>query len=301
MNVLHLRYFYEVARTGGFSQASRNLRISQPAISKMVRLLESDLGYRLIERSRRGLSLTQEGRRVFDGAALIFAEVRRIEESLERGLPELKGPWGLGASDNIAIHLVPPVLGAFKTKHPGLDVSLFSGTSGQIKDELRFDRCNLGLVFTPPAASEPFQCRQVHETEFWAVIARRNRWFRRGAVSLAELKRAKVPRIESRHSDYARGFPAHFHSRKLGLTEAPWLQTNQHEVKKRLVLAGYGFALLTRHTVEKEVERGELIRVDYRRQLGAPIYAVWNRGRRLDRASERFLEGFGAAMKSRAG
>ena len=50
MNLLHLHYFYHVAKEGGFTKASTSLRIQQPAISRMVKLLESDIGFSLFER-----------------------------------------------------------------------------------------------------------------------------------------------------------------------------------------------------------------------------------------------------------
>lgn len=298
MNLLHLRYFYEVARTRSFTESARNLRISQPAISKMVRSLESDLGYSLIERTRGALRLTPEGEWVFQSAGKIFSEVRDLEERIRAGSGSFTGEWSVGVSDNIAIYLMPPVLAQFKLRHPELRVSMFSGTSRQIKDELTYDRCQLGVFFTPVKQSEPFESRQISETEFWVVIARENAWFRSSKLGLRDLRRKAVPRIEARHSDYAGGFPAHFHSKKLGLTDPPWIEVNQHEVKKRLVLGGHGYALLTRHTIEDEVRDGKLLRVRCERPLKAPIYAVWKKGRAIDRVSEAFLGAFLKNAKS---
>lgn len=292
MNLLHLRYFYEVARTQSFTESSRSLRVSQPAISKMVRLLEDDLGQRLFERDRRGVRLTENGEILFVHASRIFSEAERARDAIaSRGTPApYEGEWTLGASDNLAIHLIPPVLGRFKEDHPALRIGLFAGTSAQIKTELHYDRCRLGLFFTPLRAGEPFEGRQVHESEFWIVIAVRNRWLKRGKYDLAALKRSRAPRIESRHSDYAAGFPASFQSQKLGLTTPPWLEVNQHEIKRQLVLQGFGFALMIRHTVEDDVRAGRLRRIATDRVLRAPIYAAWRKGRGPGRISESFLE-----------
>lgn len=288
MNLLHLKYFYEVARTGSFVEGARSLRVSQPAISKMVRLLEEDLGASLLVRSRRGAQLTNEGETLFQVAARIFTEAESAREQLQTARRELRGEWMLGASDNLAIHLIPELVARFREKHSQLNVGLFAGTSSQIKAELHYDRCQLGIFFTPLKASEAFTAKQIYETEFWVVIARENRWLKKKNLTLDMLRKANVPRIESRHSDYSGGFPAHFHSRKLGFTDRPWLEVNQHEVKKKLVLGGFGYSLLTRHTVEKEVESGELVRVECRR-LPSPVYAVWRKGQALGAASEAFL------------
>lgn len=88
-----------------------------------------------------------------------------------------------------------------------------------------------------------------------------------------------MPRIESRHSDYAGGFPAHFHSLKLGLTDAPWIEVNQHEVKKKFVLEGAGFAILTRPTVARELEDGRLVQIHTPTPLLSPVFWVLPKNR----------------------
>lgn len=65
MNLLHLQYFYVVAKEQGFTKASKALRIQQPAISRMVKLLEEDLGVRLFEKIGRNIQLTTQGKDVF--------------------------------------------------------------------------------------------------------------------------------------------------------------------------------------------------------------------------------------------
>ena len=295
MNLLHLRYFYEVARTRSFTESARSLRVSQPAISKMVRLLENDLGHALLERAKSGITLTERGELLFQSASRIFALAEAAEEKMRSSQTELTGEWGVGISDNLAIHLAPKPLGLFKQRNPKLRVHLFSGTSTQIKNELLYDRLRLGIFFTPLRANERLEFKVVFETEFWIVISKegaRKFGLKGKPLTLEQLVRARVPRIESRHRDYAQGFPAHFHSSRLGLTSPPWLEVNQHEVKKRVVEEGFGYALLTRHTVEEEIRSGRLLRVDSGQRLRAPVYAAWKKDRGLGSASERFLKLF---------
>src|SRR5207253_1979431 len=97
-----------------------------------------------------------------------------------------------------------------------------------------------------------------------------------------DLQKNLIPRIESRHQDYGSGFPAHFHAKKLGLTHPPAIETNLHEIKKRMVLEGAGYAIITRHTVEEEVKSGKLVRIETPKKLPAPIYLVMKRGRVSD-------------------
>lgn len=143
MNLLHLRYFYEVAKTKSYTQSAKNLHISQPAISKMVKELEFALGHELIERRRNPLGLTKRGQDLFESASRIFFEERQIEERMAQSQKELHGSWCVGASDNLAVYLMPKVLGEFKLQHAQLRVSLFAGTSGQIKKELKAEHIRI--------------------------------------------------------------------------------------------------------------------------------------------------------------
>jgi DNA-binding transcriptional LysR family regulator len=82
MNLLHLQYFYVVAKEQGFTQASRALRIQQPAISRMVKLLEEDFGFKLFEKVGRNVQLTKAGSEVFEHCKNIFGGVEDLKQSL---------------------------------------------------------------------------------------------------------------------------------------------------------------------------------------------------------------------------
>ncbi len=291
MNLLHLEQFYEVARAGSVSTGARKLRLSQPALSKSIKLLEADLGTKLFTRSKRGMFLTTAGKLAFEHAGRIFSEARSLADEIRTEENVLSGDWCLGASDNLAIHVLPKFVAGMKADHPALRIQLYSGTSAAIKDELLADRCDAGLFYTPPTSSEGFRFEKVAETEFWIVLGAQSPWGKRKKKwSLADLRTSDIPRIESRHKDYAGGFPAHFHSQKLDLPGAPYLEANLHEVKKQLVLAGAGYSFLVKHAVDRDVSRGRLLRVSTPEPLLAPIYWVTRKGRVPNRASVDFLE-----------
>lgn len=85
LNYHHLYYFWVVAREGSFSRAARELLVSQPTVSSLVKALENALGRRLLERAGRRLVLTGAGRIAFNYANEIFSLGRELTEALERG------------------------------------------------------------------------------------------------------------------------------------------------------------------------------------------------------------------------
>lgn len=280
MNLLHLEQFYEVAKAGSVSVGARKLRLSQPALSKSIKLLEENLGVTLFERTKRGVVLTGAGKLAFDRASRIFSESKALGEEIRTSASstELSGEWCVGASDNIALYLLPKIAAEFHKKHPKVRLQIISGTSGDIKNEILADRAQIGLFYTEPKNYEPFQVREIAMAEFWIVLSPKIKIDGR-RPQFEDLKKGRIPRIESRHKDYGTGFPAHFHARKLGLTLPPAIETNLHEIKKRLILEGAGYAIITRHTVEDEVKSGKLIRIDTPKKLPAPIYLVMKKNR----------------------
>src|SRR5262245_49556928 len=110
-----LRQFYVVAREESFTRAAKRLRIGQPAISRAVRQLEDALGVTLIERGKgRGVRLTEFGRAVLARCELAFSELATITELAADASREPRGELIVAANEHVAIHLLPPLLGAMK-------------------------------------------------------------------------------------------------------------------------------------------------------------------------------------------
>lgn len=118
-----LRLFVSIARTGSFSKGARDLRLSQPTASRIIALLEEQLGVTLFSRSTRGLALT-------DAGAAYLARVGPILESLQeadnfvRGNDNLRGTLRIAVASIIASRAIIPLLGAFLAQHPKLRVEL---------------------------------------------------------------------------------------------------------------------------------------------------------------------------------
>ena len=98
-----LRYFVEVVRQGGFTRAAESLNVTQPAISKMIRQLEEQLGASLLIRNSRGILLTEAGRLAYERGLDILDGISSLKTELEA----LKGL----TRRNLRLGL-PPMIGA---------------------------------------------------------------------------------------------------------------------------------------------------------------------------------------------
>ncbi|MDO6415414.1 LysR substrate-binding domain-containing protein [Sphingomonas sp. BIUV-7] len=118
-----LRLFVQIARTGSFSKGARELRLSQPTASRIIALLEEQLGTTLFSRSTRALTLTDAGSAYLTRVQPILASLEEADNEI-RGSDNLRGTLRIGVASIIASRAIVPRLGAFVAQHPNLQVDL---------------------------------------------------------------------------------------------------------------------------------------------------------------------------------
>ena len=109
MNLRTLRYFVAIIDAGSFSAAAQAIAIAQPALSRQMRELESDLGTQLLHRSARGVRMTNAGAVLYESAQRLLAEAQRVREQLQGPRHQEGAAVALGASPTLSRVLVPGV------------------------------------------------------------------------------------------------------------------------------------------------------------------------------------------------
>ncbi|WP_191970115.1 LysR family transcriptional regulator [Methylobacterium planeticum] len=118
-----LRLFVEIARTGSFSKGARAMKLSQPTASRIIALLEEQLGTTLFSRSTRALTLTEPGTAYLARVQPILASLEAADDAI-RGTDDLRGTLRIAASSIFASRAIVPRIGAFVARHPNLQVEL---------------------------------------------------------------------------------------------------------------------------------------------------------------------------------
>lgn len=136
MNLRKLRVFIAVARASSFSAAASTLYISQPAVSKAVKDLESELDCALLSRIGNKVSLTRAGETIFEHAiAMLDLEKSALKElRRQKGLEE--GELVIGATRNVGTFYLPELIARFLDEHPLIDMHLASDNREAIKQRL---------------------------------------------------------------------------------------------------------------------------------------------------------------------
>ena len=116
--------FVRVVEAGSFSAVAREAATTQSAVSKQLAALERHLGARLLARTTRSLSLTEEGERYFEAARRLVAEVAEAEASVRRGRALLSGWLRVAASVGFGQRILMPVIKRFLAEHPAVKIDL---------------------------------------------------------------------------------------------------------------------------------------------------------------------------------
>jgi LysR family hydrogen peroxide-inducible transcriptional activator len=136
ISLKQLRYFSAVAQTGHFGLAAEHCAVTQPALSMQVQDLEKELGLQLLERGRKGVSLTPGGREIAERAARVLADVNDLIGSARQLAGSFTGTLRFGAIPSIAPYLLPQLLPLIRTTYPDLDLHLRETQTQKLLDEL---------------------------------------------------------------------------------------------------------------------------------------------------------------------
>jgi DNA-binding transcriptional LysR family regulator len=155
MELTPLRYFIAIAAAGHMTRAARSLGVTQPALSAMLRKLEAEVGAELLQRTGRGVQVTEAGRAFLthaqDAVRRADAAVRAVREVM--GLE--RGSIRVGGGATAVTYLLPPVVSAVRRRHPGLRFYVREAGSRAVAAAVLADELDLGIVTLPiPQAGE---------------------------------------------------------------------------------------------------------------------------------------------------
>ena len=145
----HLRYFTTVAELLNFTKAAQKIRVAQPALSRQVRDLETELDVQLLERGPRGTKLTEAGAAFLVEAQAILEhadEAMKLVRAIARGE---RGEIHVGYAPSLTTELLPCALDSFHNAAPGVHVKLHDFSSEEMLRGVGDGRLHLGLMARP--------------------------------------------------------------------------------------------------------------------------------------------------------
>jgi len=165
VNLRTLRYFVAIADAGSFTAAAAAVSIAQPALTRQIRDLEADLGVQLLQRSARGVRLTQDGATLYEAAGRMLAESARVRQALNANGSDQAATVVLGVTPTLARVLLPGVFERCHRHLAGVRLIVREAFTPQLMDGLERGLVDMAVVTNPashrslalqPLLVEPF-------------------------------------------------------------------------------------------------------------------------------------------------
>jgi DNA-binding transcriptional LysR family regulator len=279
-----MEVFARVVQEGGFSAAARTLDLTPSAVSKLIARLEVRLGARLLTRTTRALTLTEEGRAYYQAALAIVHELDEAELAAASGV--VRGRLTINASLPFGTMFVAPLVPDFLSRHPDIVIDL-SLTDDVV--DLVAQRVDIAIR-VGPLADSALMARKLGQSRLTICAAP------------AYLQRHGTPRVPADLADHecltfnfrrSRAvWPFLIEGRSVDQGVSGNLQVNNGETMRQLALAGAGIARLGRFHVADHIAAGRLIPLLEEHDRGdlELIHAVYVGGGQVPRRVRAFID-----------
>ncbi len=280
--VHQLTVFRTVAQHLSYTRAAENLYLSQPAVAQQVKTLEQMLGQRLFTRSGRGIVLTPAGQEFLNHTDRLLTRLAETTPVVHEIHTLRRGSVVIGASISAGTYVVPPLIGTFHARYPGVHVTLMMAHHHSIAENLLTHHIDLGVIGFIEQR-ERFVVELLRPYELVVVAPPSHRLAGRSAIPLHDLQ-GETLLLRERGSVTRLATELHF--AQAGVPIPASLELGNIEATKEGVAAELGIAVLPRESVALELANGDLVVLDVQ---GFPLqrqwYVVHVKGRRLSLAA----------------
>lgn len=257
MDDYKLRVFCAVVETQSFSQASRMMNLSQPAVSLQMRALEEIYETVLFDRSDKHLKLTPAGELLYKHAKDILGLYGRAEKEINAMTGRVKGLLIIGASTTVGTYLLPDALVAFRRKYPRVDLRLLVGNTKAVVKMLNNGDVHLGIV-EGDVSKENMVVEKLMEDELKVIFAADHPWARKKNISVLELIKEPFV-IREQGSGTRQMIEKYLQAHKISLSDLLIsLELANTEAIKTTVEQGMGVSIVSGWAVKKEIAQGIL-------------------------------------------
>jgi DNA-binding transcriptional LysR family regulator len=149
MELRHLRYFVAVAEEENVTKAAALLHVSQPPLSRQIRVLENELGIELFERTAKSLHLTEAGRVFYQEARAVLQRADEAVATVRALATDESGELNIGYAPSLTVEILPRALRQFQEENPGVRVNLHDLSTMEMLAGLRAENLDAALMASP--------------------------------------------------------------------------------------------------------------------------------------------------------
>jgi len=275
MTLHQLKIFDAVAEHLNITKASREVRISQPSVSKQLRLLERECGSKFYVKNGRGIRLTEEGRLFQVAVKPIVEQTEKLKRTFVNRIAEARAEGLIvGSTPSPAGFFLPAVLKSFVQRHPTVHPTLRTGYPQAIEEMVLNGEVEIALTTTLPDHSE-IVAEPIHAEDIVAVVSAKHPLATKRRLNQAELLQA--PFVMTTRGRIAQEIE------KMGLKLNIVVLCESVELKKAAVQAGLGIGLFYRGSAESGLREGyfKAIEISRLKEIKITCFVIYRNGIRL--------------------
>ena len=152
MSIQKYQVFLHVMEAGSVSRAAEDMGLTQSAVSHALSSLEEDFGFKLLTRSRAGVRLSSEGKRILPAIRDILSAEERLRETVSSIHGLSTGTIRVASFSSVAVHWLPAMLKAFQEQYPQIRFKLLNGDYHDVEQWMEEGAVDLGFVSLPTRA-----------------------------------------------------------------------------------------------------------------------------------------------------
>ena len=192
MNSIQLEYFLCIAQTGSFTKASQKLFLTQPALSKQIRLLEEELGTLLFIRRPHGVRLTPEGRKLREEATEIIRKIRSIPAVINDLQHVVSGELNIVCTNYLSRQIMPGLLKRLLEKYPGICPRIRETAARQQPEMLMNGSADIGLGNIYQFGEHHLSCHPIFKSEMVLIRSERSPLAKKKRLTLEDIAGEKL-------------------------------------------------------------------------------------------------------------
>jgi DNA-binding transcriptional LysR family regulator len=257
VEIRQLRAFVAIAETGTFTAGALRVHVTQAAISMQIRQLESEIGARVFVRAPRHVILTEAGEQLLRRARHILREHDAALDEIAELAGAERGRLRIGsASAMVLTEQLPAVLKELRKQHPAAEISVVSGTSEVLVDQILAGEIDIAFV-SLPVDVRGIKTERLSEDQLVAIASPRHRLAKQKTIDAYTLAGERL--ILGERGGNTRRLIDQFFA-QAGVTIRVAMELSRQQAIRRMVEEDMGVGIVPLQSVKDDVEKGRLVR-----------------------------------------
>ncbi|MBD9660976.1 LysR family transcriptional regulator [Pantoea sp. PNT03] len=278
MDINQLRCFVAVGKELHFGRAAQKMEMMPASLSRFIRLLEEDLGVRLLNRSTRNVSLTAEGALFFDDASKLIDQFDALAKRFRVGLKDERRTLRIGAIDSAARGLVPALLNLFVPLHPHSDIHIIEDKTINLIPKLKSGWLDMIFIREPQSIDASLAVRFITRESCVLAVPIQHVLADRERVAVADFQHEAMIIPDRRTRPHSHDLTMSLF-KLAGFTPHIAQFAEEKQTILSLVAAGLGLAVVPASYRTMNSDSVSYIALDLPEQIkGLPLSIAWQKG-----------------------